>query len=90
MGLITGFIQASAALAAEASQLAGRNRNRQRFLEDAEGKILDQSKRGIDGVELSDAVQSVPESPSEQSRQEQNRRKGNGPPIGVRKVDLKA
>ncbi len=89
MGLITGFIQASAALAAEATQIAGRNRNRQHALEDEHATVEARSRRAVDGVELSDAVDSVPENTSEQTRQEQ-RRKADGQPAGVRKVDLTA
>ena len=87
MGLITGFIQASAALAAEASQIAGRNRNRQQAIEDDRSGNRTRSKRVVDGVELTDAVHSVPENTSEETRQE-HRRKDDGQPVGVRKVDL--
>ncbi|MEE2906622.1 MAG: hypothetical protein VX527_02210 [Planctomycetota bacterium] len=90
MGLISGFIQASAALAAEATQFAGRSRNRHRALQDESTTGQEPLERSVDGVELSDAVHSLPENASEESRQEHQRRQHDGKPLGVRKVDLTA
>ncbi|MDG2423325.1 MAG: hypothetical protein P8M22_05040 [Phycisphaerales bacterium] len=87
MGLITGFIQASAALAAEATQFASRSRNRHRAMQDEPAR---NQERSVDGVELSDAVHWIPENTSEQSRQEHQRRQTDGQPVGVRKVDVTA
>ena len=53
MGFISGFIQASAVLAAQAQQIAGRRRNRQQAVLDQ--AISDSKKRvrEVDGVECS-------------------------------------
>ena len=87
MGLISGIIQASAALAAQAQLVAGRQRNRQQVVED-EVPRSDRRVRDVDGVELSPEATPVPGSGSEQSRQEHQRQPADGRPRGVRKVDL--
>ena len=87
MGLMTGFIQASAVLASQAQQVASRIRNRQQANQEDPGTQPDRLK--VDGVELSEAVQELPDNRSEQSRQENQRRQLDGRPVGVRKVDLK-
>ena len=88
MGLINGFIQASAVLASQAQQVAGRFRSRRQADQD-EQAATDSIKTRVDGVELSEAVQELPDNRSEQSRQEHQRREADGRPRGVRKVDLK-
>ena len=88
MGLINGFIQASAVLASQAQQVAGRFRSRRQADQD-EQTANDSIKPRVDGVELSEAVQELPDNRSEQSRQEHQRRAVDGRPRGVRKVDLK-
>ncbi|MCH2152939.1 MAG: hypothetical protein MK089_06315 [Phycisphaerales bacterium] len=87
MGLMTGFIQASAVLASQAQQVASRIRNRQQATQDDPGTPQEQLR--VDGVELSEAIQELPDNRSEQSRQENQRRQPDGRPLGVRKVDLK-
>ena len=87
MGLMTGFIQASAVLASQAQQVASRIRNRQQANQEDPGTQPDRLK--VDGVELSEAVHELPDNRSEQSRQENQRRQLDGRPVGVRKVDLK-
>lgn len=87
MGLITGFIQASAVLASQAQQVASRLRNRQQAAQD--DRVTDTVSSRVDGVELSEAVQELPDNRSEQSRQEHQRREPDGRPRGVRKVDFK-
>ncbi|MCH2134289.1 MAG: hypothetical protein MK116_11110 [Phycisphaerales bacterium] len=89
MGLISGFIQASAALAAQAQQVAGRSRNRYHATQ-ASDPAEDTQTRDVDGVELSDAVHALPDNRSEQSRQEHLRQQVDGRPVGVRKVDITA
>ena len=84
---MTGFIQASAVLASQAQQVASRIRNRQQASQDDPGTPQEQLR--VDGVELSEAVQELPDNRSEQSRQENQRRQLDGRPLGVRKVDLK-
>ena len=84
---MTGFIQASAVLASQAQQVASRIRNRHQASQEEPGTRPDQLR--IDGVELSEAVQELPDNRSEQSRQENQRRQPDGRPLGVRKVDLK-
>jgi len=88
MGLINGFIQASAVLASQAQQVAGRFRSRRQADQD-EQAATDSVNTRVDGVELSEAVQELPDNRSEQSRQEHQRREADGRPRGVRKVDLK-
>lgn len=88
MGLINGFIQASAVLASQAQQVAGRFRSRRQADQD-EQTVNNRIKPRVDGVELSEAVQELPDNRSEQSRQEHQRRETDGRPRGVRKVDLK-
>ena len=88
MGLINGFIQASAVLASQAQQVAGRLRNR-RQADQEDQRTNDRIRPRVDGVELSEAVQGLPDNRSEQSRQEHQRREADGRPRGVRKVDLK-
>tara|TARA_Y100000589_G_scaffold303882_1_gene316618 strand:- start:193 stop:459 length:267 start_codon:yes stop_codon:yes gene_type:complete len=87
MGLMTGFIQASAVLASQAQQVASRIRNRQQATQDDSGTPQEQLR--VDGVELSEAIQELLDNRSEQSRQENQRRQPDGRPLGVRKVDLK-
>ena len=88
MNLLTGFIQASAVLASQAQQVAGRLRNRHQASQD-EQTAADHSRPRVDGVRLSEAVQKLPDDNSKQSRQEYQRRAPDGRPSGIRKVDLK-
>ena len=88
MGLFTGFIQASAVLASQAQLVASRLRNRHQAGQD-EQTTSDHTRTRVDGVELSEAVQELPDNSSEQSRQEHQRREPDGRPRGIRKVDLK-
>ncbi|MBG83661.1 MAG: hypothetical protein CMJ40_03830 [Phycisphaerae bacterium] len=88
MGLINGFIQASAVLASQAQQVAGRLRSRRQA--DQEDQVpADRIRPRVDGVELSEAVQELPDNRSEQSRHEHQQREADGHPRGVRKVDLR-
>ena len=88
MGLINGFIQASAVLASQAQQVAGRLRSSRQANQD-EQTPDDSTNTRVDGLELSEAVQELPDNRSEQSRQEHQRREADGRPRGIRKVDLK-
>ena len=88
MGFISGFIQASAVLAAQAQQIAGRRRNRQQAVLDQ--AISDSKKRvrEVDGVELSPEATPVPRGGSEQSRQEHQRQPPGGRPRSIGKIDV--
>ena len=74
MGLINGFIQASAVLASHAQQVASRLRSshRDRLPGDK------QSRPRLDEVELSEAIQGPPESTSVHPRHEHAGRQSNG------------
>ena len=88
--MVSGFIQASAALAAQAQQVAGRGRNRNHAVQEESSSRGESAVRYVDGVELYDAVHAVPDNGSEQSRQEHQRQQRDGRPPSTQKVDLTA
>ena len=91
MPLLPSPITSSLVQAAQAQQVAARDRDRRRAAAaETIRSRADRIELHIDGVELRDAVERLPGNASEQSRQERRENQPDGRTPSLTRIDVKA